>query len=101
MPCYSHKEEEEGEESAKAAYNVSVDGEDGFLFIQVKGAGKVPPLPPTGLLQNVTPLVDEGTDAGVGTAGNAAPVFNGPQAGIIQMLFVARSISPPAVIGYD
>ena len=37
--CYfsgnSHQQEEEGEEAAKAADNVAVDGEDGFFFIKI------------------------------------------------------------------
>ena len=99
MFCYfsgnSHEQEEEGEEAAKAADNVAVDGEDGFFFIEIEGTGEVSPLPPGGALYNVTSLVYEGTDTGVGTAGNAAAGLNCPQTGIIEVLFVAGSIVPP------
>ena len=98
-PGNSHEKEEEGEEAAQAADDVAVDGVDGFLGVEIEGSGKVAPLPPCGALDNVAPLVDEGTDACIGTAGNAAAVLNGPQTGIIEMLLMARSVTPPTVIG--
>lgn len=97
----SHEQEEEGEEAAKATYNVAVGGEDGFFFVEIEGTGEVSPLPPCGALHNVTPLVYKSADAGVGTAGNAAAVLNCPQTGIIEVLFVTGSIAPPAVVGND
>ena len=98
---YSHQKEEEGEESAQAADYVSVLGVDGFLCGEIKCAGKVSSLPPAGLFNNIAALVDEGADAGVGTAGNAATVLYGSQAGIVQVLFVAWGVAPPAVVGDD
>ena len=98
---YSHQQEEEGEEAAQMADYVSVDGVDGFLVVEVEGAIEIASLPPAGLFFNIASLVDEGADTGVGAAGYAAAVFNCPETCIVQVLFVARGIAPPAVVGND
>jgi len=46
-------------------------------------------------------FVDKGTDTGIGTSGNRASGLYGSQTCIIEMLYVAGSISPPGIVGDD
>ena len=45
--------------------------------------------------------LDDGADSGICTSGNGTACFDCPETGIVQMLSVARRISPPCVIGDD
>src|SRR5690606_12027761 len=65
--------------------------------ILLKGVGR----PPLGPLHDVSPLVDESGYSGVRRPGYPSSRFDCAQLGVGQVLVFARSIAPPAVVGYN
>lgn len=95
------EEEEQEEEGADAAGDVSVCCEEGDFVAELKFAAQSGAFPPRALAEDFAGRGYEGTYAGVAAAGNGAAGLDGTQAGIAQMLPVARSVSPPGVICDD
>ena len=95
-----HQQKEE-EERADAAGDVAVTDEECDVVAKRNVAFDYGRLPPWGRLNYFTGRRDDGTDSGVGTAGNCAAGFDCPEAGVAEVLSVARCITPPCIIGDD
>lgn len=97
----SHPQQQHAQHQGGLAQQVAVagikSGAVGGWYGLFDGGGR----PPILRLVHRAGRVNETANAGIGAAHHPAAVFDGPQAGIGQVLAVAGGIAPPSVVGDD
>ena len=75
---------------------VAVSGVKSQFAVEFDLSGEDAATVPAQLLLHVPARVDESRSAGVGAAGDGPAVFDGPQAGDREEVFVTGRVAPPA-----
>ena len=89
---------QKGDKGTYPSCNITVTHEKRKFVIPVYAPLKNRRLPPLSLVNYITPLVNKCRYSCIGTSGYAPSCLYRPEAGISEMLSVARRVAPPGIV---